>query len=126
MKKRTEKVLGLVGVLIVFMKICTACSSSSNDWPDTDEMIKNLQNKDYTITEDSKIQIEEIDYSGSVIIATKGSDFVAGFWAEDTNAAEAVYDYWGTKYQSDHTLRVGTTVYCGTKRAIKHAGINLR
>jgi len=87
---------------------------------------KELAKKRCTITEDDKIQIDENEYTGYVITATKGSEFVAGFWANDSNAAEKVYDYWGSKYQSDYTLCVGTTVYSGTKLAIKHAGVNMR
>lgn len=60
-------------------------------------MIKNLQSKGYTISEDNKILVGEAEYTGHVVIAKKGAEFVAAFWTEDSNNAKAIYDYWGAE-----------------------------
>ncbi len=126
MKKRFKRLLSIAGVIIVLMVVNSACGTIYNEWPSVDVMRENLKDEDYTIEEDDIILIDDNEYMGNVIIATKKSEFVAGFWTDDEDVAEIVYEYWGSKYQSEHTLRVGTTVYSGTDRAIKHAGIRLR
>lgn len=126
MKRKYKILLSMVGVICALMVVNTACRSTHNEWPTVDEMRENLQNEDYTIDEVDKIIIDDNEYIGNAIIATKESEFLAGFWADDVDLAKIIYEHWGAKYQSDHTLRVGTTVYCGTKRAIKDAGINLK
>lgn len=126
MRKKLGTMISLASTLWIIMIIATSCSSSPSDWPSTEEMVKNLKAKGYTIVEDNKVVIDNQEFTGTVIIATKGSEFVAGFWSENIESADAVYDYWGKKYKSDYTLRVGTDVYCGTKKAVKHAGINVR
>jgi len=105
---------------------CDYAESIPKDWPDADEMIENLKNKGYTITEDNKVKVEEKEYAGVVIIAKKGSNFAAGFWAEDADAANDVYEYWGEKYNCTYQFVVGTTVYFGSKKGVKHAGINVK
>lgn len=125
MKRSIRKLFSLIGIISVLVVVNSACTSSKNEWPTVDAMKENLQKKDYTIMEDSKIIIDNNEYEGTVIIATKDSEMVAGFWGDDVETAKIVYEYWGEKYQSDHTLRVGTTVFCGSKQAIKHAGIKL-
>ena len=126
MKRKYKILLSMAGVISVFMIVFTACSTSDNDWPTADEMKENLQNEDYIIDELDKIIIDENEYKGNVIIAKKNSELIAGFWTDDVDVAKIIYEHWGEKYKSDHTLRVGTTVYSGTERAIKDAGINLK
>jgi hypothetical protein len=126
MIRKNKTVISLIGIICLFMITCMGCTPSDIDWPSTDEMIRNLQSKGYNIIEETKVTIGDEEYIGRVIIATKGSDFVAGFWTDDVNAAVQVYNYWSAIYKSEHTLRVGTTVYSGTDRAIRHAGVNLK
>jgi len=125
-KKNLKIAFFLLTVFILNMTAFTACENIPDDWPTPDEMIENLQNKGYTITDDDKIKVKDEEYSGRVVIGEKGSEFVAGFWTEDIESAEAVHDYWGEKYQAKYILRVGTTVYCGTSKAVKHASINVK
>lgn len=122
MRKNMKIIFLLLGVFILNMIAFIACETMPDDWPTPDKMIERLQSKSYTIKDDNKIQLEDEEYAGRVIIAEKGSEFVAGFWTEDIEAAKIIYDYWSEKY----ILRVGTTVYCGTSQAVKHAGINIK
>jgi hypothetical protein len=115
----------LIGVLIVSMIALTACEQSTEDWPTADEMLNNLQKAGYVITEDDKVQVGAVKHKGYVIIAEKDSEFVAGFWGEDYSSAKEVFNYWD-RYQTKFKILVDNTVYCGTKEAIKHAGIDLK
>lgn len=45
----------MIGVLIVTMTACTGSDTIPDDWPAPDEMLKNLQDKGYTITEFNKV-----------------------------------------------------------------------
>lgn len=95
MQKNLKIAFFLLTVFILNMTAFTACENIPDDWPTPDEMIENLQNKGYTITDDDKIKVKDEEYAGRVVIGEKGSEFVAGFWTEDIESAEAVHDYWG-------------------------------
>jgi hypothetical protein len=128
MKKKAIYFLGIiiaVGMMgMIFFQMFQG-EHIPEHWPDRDKMEKNLTKKHYEVTVSNIIQVNGASMSGERIKASKGKNFVEAFWYPPEADFEIIDQYLSDTYGSASYHRVGNTLYFGTKKALKDAGVVL-
>lgn len=129
MKKKTIFMIGLIltaGMVgLIYLNIYPKDRTPEN-WPDRDKMEKSLTKKDYDIMVSDVIDINGVALEGERIKASKGKNFVEAFWYKNASDLEAIDQYCSDAYGGASYYRVGNTLYFGTEKALKDAGVVIR
>jgi hypothetical protein len=125
-----KKAMSAIGVLIVIIMIglmfANQGDSIPENWPNRDKMEKNLNKKDYVVTISNSIIIDDNTYKGERITASKGNNFIDTFWFDDSAALTDIDQYCYDTYEGGYYYRVGNTLYFGTQKALKDAGVVIK
>lgn len=122
-------------LLTVFALLAlTGCtrSDSGTYYPSFEEMVKNLNDKGYTVS--TIVFDKDSDTPGKYLSAFKDDDFIDFYWldrAEDVAACEASLRHRSTIPPYDRLISVsgdakhGNLTFCATNQAMQDAGIRL-
>lgn len=94
-------------------------------WPSIEKMEKKLTSKHYEVTVSDVIEINGITLEGERIRAAKGKNFVEAFWYKNASDIDIIDQYCSDTYGAASYHRVGNTLYFGTEKALKEAGVDI-
>ena len=106
--------------------LCSGCGEKQSVIPELSAAQLSLQNANYV----ASLSAEEVD--GKVLTAKKGSDFLAYYKLNSAEECDRLYDVViganpdadvSCKYTNDENF--GNVIICGTKDALKTAGITI-
>lgn len=104
----------------------SGCGEKTSVIPDTAAVEASLQSANYVVTVSSQ------DVDGKVLSAKKGSDFLTYYKLDHAEDCDRLYDVVvsanpdadvSCKYTNDENF--GNVIICGTKEAVKTAGIKI-
>lgn len=138
MKKAVASMLlGLLFILTLF-SLSGCVDKGGTYYPTNEEMKTDLENNGYTVEVYDDINHHEffVEFSsiinGTSVKAVKGNDYIYFFRPTDSWRCDTVYDTLKENCKNYNSLvkiendeKFGNIVYCGTKQAIKDAGITV-
>ncbi len=128
MKKKAVFVFGIIiALMFTIMIFNNPGDHIPQDWPDMEQMSGSLSRRHYNLQiSTDNIAVGGITLEGQRIIGKKGKDYAEAFWCKDESAVDIIEDYLKDTYRKGSYHRVNNTIYFGTEKALKDAGLSLR
>ena len=123
MKKRILSTLCTASLLLL-----TACGEKSSVIPDDSAMQTSLKDNKYTVT----LSNGNDDFNGTLLSAISGSDYLKVYRFSSADECDLMYEAVANSnsnadmtYKYTNDAEFGNLIICGTKNAVKAAGIKI-